>query len=195
MVDLRTGAVLASYQLVPKGTPAFVNDVLLTERGAVFTDSVHDVLYRVQDGRVENVPLHGEWVQTPEYNANGITTTPDGRALLVVNSTTGGLYRVEHDGRATEVDLGGRTFVHPDGVLREGRTLYVVQNAANSVAVVRLDQSATRGEVARTLAAEGFDVPTAIARSRDRLYVTNARFQVQVSPTTEYWLTALDGRG
>ncbi|WNV87221.1 SMP-30/gluconolactonase/LRE family protein [Umezawaea sp. Da 62-37] len=191
VVDLRTGAVLASYQLVPKGTPAFINDVLLAERGAVFTDSVHDVLYRLQDGRVERVPLSGEWVETPEYNANGITTTPDGRALLVVNSTTGELFRVEHDGRAAKVDLGGRTFTHPDGLFREGRTLYAVQNAANAVAVVHLDRSGTSGSVVKTLTSEGFDVPTATARSNDWLYVTNARFQVPVSSTTEYWLTAL----
>ncbi|MCS7481995.1 PQQ-binding-like beta-propeller repeat protein [Umezawaea endophytica] len=192
VVDLRTGAVVASYQLVPKGTPAFVNDVLLTERGAVFTDSVHDTLHRVRDGQVEHVPLRGEWVETTEYNANGITTTPDGRALLVVNSTTGDLYRVEENGQATKVDLGGRSFTHPDGLLREGRTLYAVQNAINAIAAVHLDRTGTSGAVVNTLTSGDFDVPTAVARHGDRLYVPNARFAVEEAPGTEYWLTALE---
>ncbi|MBL7253537.1 SMP-30/gluconolactonase/LRE family protein [Paractinoplanes lichenicola] len=192
LVDLRTGAVLASYQLVPEGQPAFINDVLLTSGGAVFTDSVHDTLYRVRDGRVERIRLSGEWVETLGYNANGITTTPDGREMLIVNSTTGELFRVTDEGRATEVDLGGQAFIHPDGVLREGRTLYVVENANNSVAVVTLDRLATRGTVVRRLTSADFDVPTAIARSGDRLYVPSARFGVEEGPEVDYWLTALE---
>ncbi|WP_203904812.1 SMP-30/gluconolactonase/LRE family protein [Virgisporangium aliadipatigenens] len=191
VLDLRTGAILAEYQLVPAGSPAFINDVLLTPRGAVFTDSVHDTLYRVRDGRVERVPLTGEWVETPQYNANGITTTPDGRAMLIVNSTTGELFRVEEDGRATRADLGGQIFTHPDGVLREGRTLYVVQNAIDAIAVVELDRSGTAGRLVETLRTDDFDVPTAVARFGDRLYVPNARFGVEEQPDTEYWLTAL----
>ena len=42
--------------------------------------------------------------------ANGITETPDHRALLVVQTNTGLLFRVDrHTGVATQVDLGGIT--------------------------------------------------------------------------------------
>jgi sugar lactone lactonase YvrE len=194
VIDLRSGAVLAEYQLAPEGTPAFIDDVFLTDNGAWFTDAFNNALYRVQNGRVVKVPLRGEWVQVPDgFNANGITTTPDGRALLVNNSTTGELYRVEKDGTATRVDLGGQTLAHPDGMLREGRTLYAVQSDINAVAVVELDRSGTRGKVVETITSNSFDIPTAIARHGDRLYVPNARFEVEERADTEYWLTSLAG--
>jgi hypothetical protein len=192
VIDLRSGAVVAEYQLAPAGTPSFIDDVLLTDHGAWFTDAFNQTLYRVRNGRVQSVPLRGEWVQAPEgFNANGLTTTPDGRALLVNNSATGELYRVEWDGTATRVDLGGQTLAHPDGMLREGRTLYAVQSDINAVAVVELDRSGTSGTVVDTMTSDDFDIPTAIARHGDRLYLPNARFEVEEEPDTEYWLTAL----
>jgi sugar lactone lactonase YvrE len=192
VIDLRSGAVLAEYQLAPEGTPSFIDDVFLTDHGAWFTDAFNNNLYRVRDGRVEEVPLRGQWVQVPdEFNANGITTTPDGRALLVDNSATGELYRVERNGTATRVNLGGQTLAHPDGMLREGRTLYAVQSDINAVAVVQLNRSGTGGKVVDTLTTSDFDIPTAIARHGDRLYVPNARFHVEEQPDTDYWLTSL----
>ncbi len=54
------------------------------------------------------LPLTGDWEQEAGFNANGIAVTPDQQALLVVNSATGLLYRVDPDtGVATQVDLGG----------------------------------------------------------------------------------------
>ena len=113
VVDTRTGEVVADYALTT--TPSFVNDVVLTRRAAWFTDSANPQLYRVgraPDGTpattATTVPLTGEWVQGTGFGANGIATTPTGHALLVVNSTTGLLYRVDPaTGEATEVDLGG----------------------------------------------------------------------------------------
>jgi sugar lactone lactonase YvrE len=59
---------------------------------------------------VVTIPLGGEWVQNPGFNANGIARTPDGRALIVVNSGTGALFRVDPaTGVATAVDLGGES--------------------------------------------------------------------------------------
>lgn len=44
VVDTRTGAILASYALTT-ATPTFANDVVLTPRAAIFTDSFQPVLY------------------------------------------------------------------------------------------------------------------------------------------------------
>ena len=42
------------------------------------------------------------------FNANGIAETTDNKALLVIQSATGTLFRVDPDtGDATVVDLGG----------------------------------------------------------------------------------------
>ena len=76
-------------------------------------------------------------------------------------------------------------------MLREGRTLYAVQSDINAVAVVELDRSGASGKVVDTLTSDNFDIPTAIARHGDRLYLPNARFEVEEEPDTEYWLTAL----
>ena len=173
VVDVRTGKILATYTLAPAGTPSFINDVILTHDAAWFTDSLDNALYRIplrghghhrhghghghghhslpsQDD-VEKVDLTGAWVQNTGNNANGITTTPDGRALLVINSSNGLLYRVDGDGVATQVDLGGYVVTNGDGLLREGRTLYAVQNRLNQVAVFKLDKWGTSGELRDTL--------------------------------------------
>jgi hypothetical protein len=48
--------------------------------------------------------------------------TPDGRALLVVQSNTGYRFRVDpHTGVATRVDLGGTLLTNGDGLLVQGR--------------------------------------------------------------------------
>ena len=116
---------------------------MLTPDAAWFTDSQNAVLYKLPLGRrgglpaadgFVRVPLSGDWAQVAGFNANGIARTPDGRALLVVQSTTGCLFRVDpRTGVATRVDLGGEILTNGDGLLVIGRTLYVVQNRLNQV--------------------------------------------------------------
>jgi sugar lactone lactonase YvrE len=195
-----TGDVLASYPLAA-GT-SFVNDVIVTPDAAWFTDSLNPVLYRVPLGRhgalpapgqVETVPLTGDFVQQPGFNANGISRSPDRDALLVIQSNTGLLFRVDPDtGVASEVDLGGATLPNGDGILLRGRTLYVVQNQLNQVAVVRLDRSGGSGTVMAELTDPRFDVPTTVAGYGPRLYLPNARFGTDPTPTTPYTAVAID---
>ena len=180
VVDTRNGAVLARFTFTT--ATSFVNDVVLTPRYAWFTDSAQPQLYRVDrrhpSRRPVTVPLTGAWRQTPAVNnANGIARTPDGKALLVVKSDTGQLFRVStSSGRARLVDLGGAALTNGDGLLLRGRTLYAVQNRLNQVAVVRLDRSGTQGEVLRTITSPAFDVPSTVAAYRGYLYLPNARF-------------------
>ncbi|GAB3995406.1 hypothetical protein GCM10028771_23800 [Nocardioides marmoraquaticus] len=140
------------------------------------------------------MPLTGDWVQTPGVNnANGIETTPDGRALLVVNSSNGLLYRVDRrTGEAEQVDLGGAVLTNGDGLLREGRTLFAVQNRLNQVAELRLSTDGRSGRLVQTITSPEFDVPTTVARWRDALYLPNARFTTPATPTTEYWATRVE---
>ena len=198
VVSTRTGRVLANYDFTPGTTgDAFVNDVVLRRGAAWFTDSQRPVLYKVSPvgrpakARFRTVPLSGAWNQVEgEFNANGISTTPDGRALLVVQSFTGKLFRVHpRTGRATLVGLGGYALTNGDGMLRRGRTLYVAQNFDNKVAVLRLARHGRFGRHVGTLRSPGFDVPTTIARFRSSLYLPNARFGTTPTPTTSYWIT------
>ncbi|CAN5515093.1 hypothetical protein BH10ACT10_BH10ACT10_26970 [soil metagenome] len=193
VIDTRTGKVLRSYQFTDI-RPSFVNDVVLTPRAAFFTDSSNAELYRVPLGKrlarqkqVTAVSLQGAWKQTPDLNANGISRTPDGRALLVVQSSTGYLFRVKpSSGYARRVHLGGRLLTNGDGLLLKGRTLYAVQNQLDRIAVVRLNQAGTRGTVTRTITSRRFDVPTTLASFRGFLYAPNARFSTPPTPTTTY---------
>ncbi|GAB1510016.1 SMP-30/gluconolactonase/LRE family protein [Actinophytocola sp. KF-1] len=188
VVDTRTGAVLASHQLTTAA--AFVNDVALAGGSAWFTDSVNQQLYRLTRGTVTTVPITGDLVYTTGFNANGIAPTPDGTALLVVQSSAGKLFRVGFDGRSTQVALD-YTLAGGDGLLLSGRTLYVVQNRLNTVAVLHLDRHATSARLATTLTDERFDVPTTVARFGHRLYLPNARFGTTPGPDVEYRAVAI----
>ncbi len=201
VIDTDTGEELADLALTTENS--FVNDVVLTREAAWFTDSAQAQIYRVDLDRQgapvatpTTVPLTGEWVQGTGFGANGIATTPTGDDLLVVNSTTGLLYRVDPDsGVATEVDLGGASLTMGDGLLRQGRTLYVVRNRMNLIAVIRLDRDGSGGELLRTITAAdldedtSFDVPTTVAKFGRDLYLPNARFTTTPTPTTDYWIT------
>jgi sugar lactone lactonase YvrE len=198
VVNAFNGDVLASYSFAT--APTFVNDVVLTPTAAWFTDSMKPVLYKVPFGRhgslpgqsgVVTVPLTGDWVQQPGFNANGIARTPDGRALIVVQSSTATLFRVETDGVATAVTLTGGDAANGDGLLLQGRTLFVVQNQLNRVEVINLNRNGTRGEVVALLTDPRFDVPTTVASFGRRLYLPNARFSTPPTPDTVYTANAI----
>lgn len=201
--DARTGALLATYQLADAGR-TFLNDVVVTRDAAYFTDSVNRVLHVVSLGGgagqrlpddATQLPLTGDLEYQQGFNANGIETTPDGDRLLVVQSNTGLLFSVDPDtGATTQVDLGGASLTFGDGLLRRGRTLYVVRNQLDEVAVVRLDAEARSGTVTGTLTDEDLDVPTTIARSGPSLYAVNARFGTPVTPETDYDVVRLPRR-
>ena len=194
VVDVRSGAILMSYQFTT-GT-SFINDVALVGRTAWFTDSANPVLYGLPLGRhgrlpdasaVITLPLTGDYVHQAGFNLNGITGTPDGKALLAVQSSTGLLFRIDPTtGQALKVDLGGYVLTNGDGLLTHGRTLYVVQNQLNKVAVFTLNHRGTSGMLKKTLTNDGFDVPTTVAKFGKWLYLPNARFSTTPTPDTTY---------
>ncbi len=190
VVDTRTGEVLASYAL----GGGFVNDVVVTRDAAFFSDSVRPVVHVLRFGpggalpeAGEQLPITGALVYGPGFNGNGIETTPGGSALLVVQSSTGGLFRVDPaTGASTAVDLGGEVLTNGDGLTRDGRTLYAVQNQLNAVAVLELARDGRSAQVRERVTDPRFDVPTTVARYRDALYLPNARFGTPPTPTTPY---------
>jgi len=124
----------------PDAEPTFLNDVAVTPNGgAYFTDSMRPVLFRVTstDGGVgEAEPwlnLEGTPAEYEEgFNFNGIDATEDGRYLVAVQSNTGELFRIDTESKeVVEIDLGGETLANGDGLLLDGRTVYVVRNDKN----------------------------------------------------------------
>jgi sugar lactone lactonase YvrE len=107
-----------------------------------------------------------------------------------VQTNAGRLWRIDPaTGTAAQVDLGGTALANGDGLLLNGRTLYVVQNRDNQIAVVRLNEDFTAGSVVTTIKSTGFDVPTTLASLRGELYAVNARFGTADPPSADYWVT------
>jgi sugar lactone lactonase YvrE len=191
--DARTGADIASYDFADTGT--FVNDVIVTRRAAWFTDSFRPFLYRVAiapNGRLGSataVQLTGDIVYGTGFNVNGIDATADGRTLVIVQSNTGKLFKVNRDGVTDEIELGGAAVTAGDGILLDGKRLYVVRNTFNLIAVIRLRSNLSSGTIVREITHPQFDVPTTIDEFGHHLYAVNARFTTPPEPDTAYWVT------
>jgi sugar lactone lactonase YvrE len=192
--NTRTRALLREYQL---GTPpaTFINDVVVTNRAAFFTDSRQPVLYRIAlsrfsgaPGAASTIPLTGAYQHVAgQFNLNGIDATPDGKTLVAVQSVTGKLFLIDPETGVTRaIDLGGATLPAGDGILLLGRTLYVVQNRLNKIAVVSLSADLQSGSITREITDSDFDVPTTIASFGPWLYAVNARFGTATEPDPRY---------
>jgi sugar lactone lactonase YvrE len=197
VVNASTGQILASYTLVAAPTPSFINDVVVTPEAAYFTDSLSAAIYKVPfkygislpaQSEVVRIPLSGDYQHVPGVNnANGISATPDGRGLIIVQSSTGFLFRVDPStGVTIRVDLGNYIVTNGDGLLLDGNTLYAVRNRDNLIAVIKLNNAGTKGTVAKELTDSRFDVPTTVALYGDRLYLPNARFGIASPNTATY---------
>ncbi len=177
--DARSGADVRTYELPGSG---FVNDVVVTRRAVYATDSNVQQFYRIdldrrgRPGELTTVPITGDFVYGPGFNANGIEAKRGGRVLVMVQSSTGKLFRVRaRSGRSREIELD-RPVQNGDGILLRGRRLFVVQNQDEQIAVVKLRRRLREGTVRRVIRDRSFDVPTTIAPYRGFLYAVNARF-------------------
>jgi len=194
--NARTGRDLGAFQLTTDET--FVNDVVTTRTGAYFTDSFNQRLYRIPIegsrgfGDPEVLPLTGDIVFVEGFNANGIDATRNGKTLVLVQSNTGKLFTVDPEtGESTEIDLDGETVPNGDGILLQGRRLWVVQNQEELLTLVRLSPNRSSGVVVDRFPDETFDVPTTVARAGNRLAIVNARFGVEDPESAEYWVTQI----
>jgi hypothetical protein len=201
VIDISTGALLVAYQVTAPGA-SFLNDVVLTKDAAWFTDSYNATLYKLpiaangalpgSAAGIVALPLTGVTITPGTVNINGIAATPDGRSLLVVQSNTGLLFRVNPaTGAAGPVDLGGVSVLNGDGLLVENRTLYVVQNRSNAVEVFTLNQAGTAGTLTATITNDGFAIPTTVASFGNRLYFVNGKLTTPIASGVTYNVIAL----
>jgi sugar lactone lactonase YvrE len=186
--DADTGDTVAVLQLSTQ-QPTLVNDVVVTRNAAYFTDSFQPILYRVPldarglpVGPAEILPLTGDFVFIGggAFDGNGIDATPNGKTLIVVNSTTGALYTVDPGtGEASAIDLGADTVPNGDGLVLDGKTLYVVQNFFNQVGVVDLSADLSSGVLSDSpITSPELMIPATAAEFGNSLYAVNARFDV-----------------
>jgi len=165
-----------------------INDCLVTRRGVYCTDSFNPDLYKVvleKGGRlplvpvVEKIPMPG-FQMVPGFNANGLVGKFNGRQLVIVNISSGVLYRVDTaSGQAFPIEIEGaeQLFVDGDGLYLDGRTLYIMQNFSDKIAVVQLSGDLSRGEFIKNIPGEGeinpLNVATTIIGFGNSIYAIN----------------------
>jgi hypothetical protein len=173
------------------GDGIVINDCLVTRTGVYCTDSVNPDLYKVvleEGGRIPSTPvvevIHmPDFEMVPGFNANGLVGDFDGRQLVIVNTSTGVLYLVDtQSGDVSPLQIEGveRLFWNGDGLYLEGRTLYILQNFSNKVAVVQLSGDLTGGHFIRNIPGERatnpLNIATTIIGFGNSLYAINTHF-------------------
>ena len=191
--DSRTGDEIRDYPV----DSGFINDNVVTKQGVYFTDSQKQQLYFIPFGKkgalgaLETIPITGDFVYGPGFNANGIEKAKGGKTLILIQSSTGNLYTADAATGKTEQITLERTsgtdneLDDGDGLLRKGRKLFVVENQDNRVTVVKLGRDLSSARIVDEIDSDLFEVPTTIARSGGRNYVVNAKFGSN-TPTQTY---------
>jgi DNA-binding beta-propeller fold protein YncE len=195
--NAKSGSLIRTYDFASGDT--FVNDVVVTKNAAYFTDSRKALLYKVPIGpggalgAFTTVTLGSPFVLGAGFNLNGIDATRNGETLIAVQSNNGKLFRINAaSGAVREITLaGGESVPNGDGILLTGKTLYVVQNTDNRVAVIALAPNFASGRVATRLSDPDFRVPTTIDDHGRRLYAVNAKFGVASPGTAPYEVVQL----
>ncbi len=188
--DADTGTAVATYQFGPPGQ-SIINDVVITQSGAWFTDSQQAQLYFVpigpsgQPGQFSVLTVTGPAADTSgDFNINGITATPDGRTLIVGHSTTNALYTVDPN---TGQSLTLASISGPDGILYAAGRLWVAQPFLNQVSGLRLSPDLTTAVVDTVITSDLFQTPTTVAMHGSRIVVVNAKFDTGIPPTADQY--------
>ena len=188
------------YQRTIAGA-GFLNDVVVTDRAAYFTDSFRASLVvvtldaaGVPTGEPTLLPLTGDYVQPAGFGANGIRQLPSGDLLVV---SGGVLYAVDpRTGVADTIEVRGRQLTAGDGLVLDGDTLYVVNGyGGDEVAVLRLSADGTRAQAVGVIRSAALDRPTTGALVDGSLYVVNGRFEtLATTPDAPVYVTRLRTR-
>ncbi len=187
--DASSGEVITEITF---GDYIAINDCLVTRTGVYCTDSFNPDLYKIvleKGGRLpstpvfEVIPMSGFGMVPGGFNANGLVGDFDGKQLVIVNISSGVLYRVDTaSGEASPLEIEGaeQLFWNGDGLYLDGRTLYILQNFLNKIAVVQLSGDLSGGEFIKNIPGEGESNPLRIATTiigfGDSLYAINTNF-------------------
>jgi sugar lactone lactonase YvrE len=199
--DARTGADVAVLQLANPALGTAINDVIVADGAAWFTDSFHPHLYRVPIGADGSIGAPSTLVVSGpaahlsgDFNMNGIAATPNGKTLIVAHSGDGALYTVNPITGASAA-IAGSDVPDVDGILFEAGRLWAVQNFRNQVTELRLSSDLSSATVERIITSPLFQIPTTVARDGSRLALVNAKFDTGFPPTATTWeVVIVDGR-
>jgi Cu-Zn family superoxide dismutase len=198
VIDAATGRVLKQVE-VPTPAGSLINDVALIGTTGYFTDTRTPTLWRVE-ARGDQIGDLEPWLRfdgTPlQYdsaaNLNGIAATPDGRSLIVVQMGKGLLFRIDVATKAVSaIDTAGADLTGADGLVLDGRTLYVVRQPAAEIVTVTLSEDLTKGTVAARFKDDQLAWPATAAKVGDRLLVVNTQFNMRTKKTETLPFTVL----
>ena len=174
--DLQTGADLATFQL-----GGLINDVVVTEDAAWFTDSVLPHIYRIPiapGGKPRTIVVTGPAADLSGFpNLNGIAATPDGKTLIVSHSSLGAILTVDPTTGVSKLING------VDGILLDGGRVYAVQVDLNQIAQIDLSPDLSSGTITAVISSPDFEAPTTAARFGDRLVAVNGKYDTGFPPT------------
>jgi hypothetical protein len=187
--DTRTRALVASYNLgVPNTT--FINGVTLTPFGAWFSDSLQPTLYFVPvvsgvPGRLRTLKLSGPAAGKPgEFAINDIAATPSGRTLLVAPDSLGKLCTINPVTGVSKV-VAGVNVPDSDGIVLDGRQLWVTQTTHNQISRWRLNDDLTKGALEKDITDPLFRVPLTAVKYGNHLAVVNSHLDTGYPPTSK----------
>jgi sugar lactone lactonase YvrE len=189
--NTETKATVLELTLTTKAG-SFINDVVLTDDGAWFTNSKYGELYQVKVSRwgevgkaARTLTVKGEAgaaLAPADFGFNGIASSRDDRALIVAHTKNRALYTVDPwSGESNRIKGLDVEFV--DGILVKGNNLWAVQNRLNQIVRVKLAGDLSSGTVRDVITSPAFNVPTTIAKFGNTLAAVNAKFGVQPTPT------------
>ena len=189
--DLATKQAVATFQT--PGTGGFLNDLVVTRHGDVYvTDSRRQSLWHVTAEQVEagsGTPQGLDVSAIPyaagKFNLNGIVAK-GARKLVVVDSNTGKLFRIElgEDGASIdEIDeVDGATVPGGDGMLLDRGRLVVVQGNPAQLTFLKLRRGAREARFAGKQKSNKLRGPSTVDRARGLYLVVNADFATNTKP-------------
>ncbi len=164
----------------PEVARTLINGVAVTESAAYFTDSFRPILFRASltaTGVGEMEPwldFEGTPLRYGEgNNLDGIVASADGRHLVVVQPNTGTLYRINTATKGVRRIVLRGDLSTGNGLLLEGRNLYIVDDEGGEIIPVTLTADFTRGVVGESFSDPSLKFPTSIAKYDEHLLVVN----------------------
>lgn len=209
--DVETGRKLAEFNTGPGG---FINGVDDLDGSVYLTDSTRPFIFRITQEQIdagggvpEAIPLEPEVNYTPNprtpnnLEANGITSTPDGRYLIFGSLDNGKIYRMTpppvgspEERKIKKINGLRMKLGDVDGIEFVGkRTLYAVDNNRERINEVRLSESYLKAEIVSRTTSPEFRTPTDVSPiPGGRLLVNNAEFFDASEPGPPFFVTSIE---
>ncbi|WP_191621142.1 SMP-30/gluconolactonase/LRE family protein [Marinihelvus fidelis] len=198
--DGDTGEVVMIYQLADLGH--VINDIAITRDTVYFTDFTAPFLYSLPLSKNGRIPMEPDAATAIPLaggitTGNGIVATPDGSTLIVGDSQTAQIYRVDPTtGQSDLIDVNPPLVGFIDGIIMRDNLLFILTpfgdgSGGDWVQVVALDDDLLTGEMLGKIIDPDMDGVASGAFHGDALYVNNARYNDWPTPDTAYWITRL----